>query len=296
MTFSVENKGRQHVQFFMPPGTPMVSQGSTGLTLVLVDAVDLDLKPGASGKATVFAIPAEDKGAASTVGSRYEPSRDRNAFQGATKAAVVSFSRKDKMQFRIPGQGDAGRMLTTRWAMAELQQGSRGLSPDMRKKAEAEVAEAYSASGHAGQATAALSAFWRDVEATADPTGKSRIDTQTSQERIIFDNTNIQGVLGGGEPAGFTLDRPTFITAIRTYHWNKGRGQPEATWIRIRGTQGGQFKAHAETPPTWWKVAPMMLLQPGKYLIEDGDPGSWARNPDSGGKGFVQISGRPAER
>lgn len=113
---------------------------------------------------------------------------------------------------------------------------------------------------------------------------------------MVFDNTNIQGVLGGGEPAGFTLDRPTFITAIRTYHWNRGRGMPEATWIRLRGAQEEQFKAQAENPPTWWKAAPMLLLQPGRYLIEDGDPDTWARNPGSGGKGFVRIFGKPVER
>lgn len=187
-------------------------------------------------------------------------------------------------------------MLTVRWAIEELRQDGRGLSPTMRNKAEAEVADIYAESGRAGEAAAALPAFWRDVEATVNAAGKGRSDIQPGKERVIFDNTNIQGVFGGGAPAGFTLDHPTFITAIRTYHWNKGRGQPAATWIRIRGAQKGQFKAQAENPSTWWKATPMLLLQPGKYLVEDGDPGSWARNPGSGGKGFVQIFGRPVER
>ncbi len=115
----------------------------------------------------------------------------------------------------------------------------------------------------------------------------------TTPERIIFSTVNDNGVSNGGVSPGFTLNQPTTITYIMTYHWNHGRGAPGGT-IAIRSENGVLYGpwSVAVNNGVYWEVRGNLTLPAGRYTVIDSDPATWARNEGSGGFGHVVIKGR----
>lgn len=117
---------------------------------------------------------------------------------------------------------------------------------------------------------------------------------------MIFSNFNDGGVLERPVRAtSFTLERPTYISVIRTYHWNGQRGAPPGE-IRLRDAAGklyGPWNAIGVIGPlgvrnAYWVVSPNLTLPAGTYVIHDSDPATWSQNAASGGRGFSQVEGR----
>lgn len=117
---------------------------------------------------------------------------------------------------------------------------------------------------------------------------------------FVFDNFNGAGV--GNLPVSptvFTLVRPTYVSVIRTYHWNGGKGADPGQ-IRLQDGAGhfyGPWKAIGVigamgVSNAYWVVSPNVTLPAGSYTILDSDPSTWAQNAQSRGQGFIQVEGR----
>lgn len=116
-----------------------------------------------------------------------------------------------------------------------------------------------------------------------------------AEDGTLFDNTNGDPVLDISHLSPtLTLDAPTKITGITTFHGNGGRGTGSPGKIGIAGV--GMWQAEGLTgeggvPNARWQVAPNVELQPGTYIIIDSDPATWSRNQGSDLKGHVVITG-----
>lgn len=95
---------------------------------------------------------------------------------------------------------------------------------------------------------------------------------------------------------------PTMIVQVMNYHWNDGRGVAPGT-IALRDQAGktyGPWQARATAGTGGaqnvnWIVEPRAVLPSGIYTVVDSDPGTWSQNSGSGGAGFTQLHGHPAQ-
>lgn len=102
-------------------------------------------------------------------------------------------------------------------------------------------------------------------------------------------------------PAVFTLSRPCRITSITNYHWNGGQGsRPGSIRIVNVATQKafGPYKAigkpgMGDRPNCYWVVTPNVVLEPGKYVIDDSDLATWSINEKTGLCGITWVRGIP---
>lgn len=117
----------------------------------------------------------------------------------------------------------------------------------------------------------------------------------------IFNNWNVGGVFNGATSPTFTLDAPTVITGINTYHWNEGNGTTKVGSIGLRnvakGTMYGPWRAvgkgmagYTQKNPIWW-VYPKVTLPPGEYAVIDSKPSTWAQNAESDEQGMSSVWG-----
>jgi len=132
----------------------------------------------------------------------------------------------------------------------------------------------------------------------ADRNGSDDSGMKTNKlgkESVIFYNGNIGGVSSGGRSPRFSIDRPVWITNMFTYHYGY-RGVPgnirivNATGAEI-GIWHAQGRSGSPQPSFYWEVTPEVVLQPGTYLVETSNPGSWSQNAGSGGNGMLEIKG-----
>jgi hypothetical protein len=92
----------------------------------------------------------------------------------------------------------------------------------------------------------------------------------------------------------FKIYEEQFITKIRTYHWNDGKGADPGI-IGLRGSNGfaENWLARGESDATvenaYWVVYPNKNLPPGNYTLVDSDISTWSYNDDTDGRGFVWI-------
>ena len=112
---------------------------------------------------------------------------------------------------------------------------------------------------------------------------------------VIFYNGNIGAVSSGGRSPRFSIDRPVWITNMFTYHY-RYRGVPgNIRIVNATGAEMGSWRAQGRSgtpqPSYYWEVRPEVVLQPGTYLVETSNPGSWSQNAESGGNGMVEIKG-----
>jgi hypothetical protein len=134
------------------------------------------------------------------------------------------------------------------------------------------------------------------VTKTPQPTG----DAYNKAEEVqIFKNSNPDAVHGGAtKPVTFTLDRPTTISYIQTYHWDSGKPPGKISIKGADGTVYGPWSAagvegQGGMPNAYWEVRPMQSLAPGTYTVVDSDPGSWSTNDRMGGAGQTIVQGYP---
>lgn len=124
---------------------------------------------------------------------------------------------------------------------------------------------------------------------------------QSNAEQTLFNNSN-DGVVRNGpaKSVEFTVDVPTRITYVQTYHWNDGAGvAPGRIGLKSRnGTPVGMWDA-VGTPGqggvanAYWEVEPDVVVEPGTYVVVDSDPASQATNDQMGGAGQTVIRGVP---
>lgn len=118
---------------------------------------------------------------------------------------------------------------------------------------------------------------------------------------ILFDNTTDQPAQSVPRaPTQFRLHESRRISAIRTYHWNDGRGATPGS-IALEGPGKRMFGPwQAEGRPgrdgvadVYWEVRPDIVLEPGLYTVLDSDPGSWSRNAGQRSEGIARVLAWP---
>lgn len=122
----------------------------------------------------------------------------------------------------------------------------------------------------------------------------------TRSDPVVFDNGNIYTVYTQATAAPIVrLQRRTRVTAITTYHWNDGQGAEPGSiaLVAADGRVYGPWAADGSpgqggVPDAYWTVRPNLTLPPGRYVVVDSAPGSWAHNEATGGTGMVRIEGR----
>ncbi len=117
--------------------------------------------------------------------------------------------------------------------------------------------------------------------------------------RVVFENGNIYAVQN--RPNRTTVvyfRRPVWIATITTYHWNEAQGARPGT-IGLTDRSGhfyGPWRTiglpgQGGVPNAYWKAHINIALPPGRYVVFDSDPATWAQNAGSRGAGFVTIEG-----
>ncbi len=127
----------------------------------------------------------------------------------------------------------------------------------------------------------------------ADDSG-TKTDKQ-GKESVIFYNGNDDSVSSGGRSPRFSIDRPVWITNMFTYHYGYSGTPGSIRIVSATGVEVGIWQARGRSgsprPSYYWEITPEVVLQPGTYLVETSNPGSWSQNARSGGNGMVEIKG-----
>ena len=130
---------------------------------------------------------------------------------------------------------------------------------------------------------------------TCGPTGQNSPADKTGKESVIFYNGNDVSVSAGGRSPRFSIGRPVWITYLFTYHYGYNGAPGKIRIISATGAEIGNWQAQGRSTspkPSWyWEIKPDVVLQPGTYLVETSNPGTWSQNAGSGGNGMVQIKG-----
>lgn len=110
----------------------------------------------------------------------------------------------------------------------------------------------------------------------------------------IFTNENGERIVvsAPSQPTSFALTEPTYLTLIRTHHYNRGRGATPGT-ISLRNSKGdtvGSWAA-ALNGTYYWTVEPRLVFPPDTYTIVDSQPATWSHNAKSGSRGFATVNG-----
>lgn len=130
---------------------------------------------------------------------------------------------------------------------------------------------------------------------TCGPTGQNSPADKPGKESVIFYNGNDVSVSAGGRSPRFSIGRPVRITYLFTYHYGYNGVPGKIRIISATGAEIGNWQAQgrsASPKPSWyWEIKPEVVLQPGTYLIETSNSGTWSQNAGSGGNGMVQIKG-----
>ena len=121
-------------------------------------------------------------------------------------------------------------------------------------------------------------------------------------ETVLFDNQNILAVQNGGTSPSFTVAVATTVTKIQTYHWNDASGNGSTGTISLKADDGTVYgpwdtvgaEGQGGVPNAYWAATPNVTIPAGRYTVVDSDPGTWSQNADSGGAGFVIVTGQAA--
>lgn len=124
----------------------------------------------------------------------------------------------------------------------------------------------------------------------------------TAAPEVLFNNGNVGAVQNGPtQPTVFRLNEARLLALIENYHWNNGQGATPGT-IALRGADGKTYgpwqtdgmEGMGGVPNAAWTAWPMIVLPAGTYTVMDSDPGSWAQNEESEGRGFTRVETMPA--
>jgi hypothetical protein len=146
-------------------------------------------------------------------------------------------------------------------------------------------------------------------EPAAQETGAPPQGPDTGTAYIPFGPVKLAGIDNAGavrngptRPATLETPFPVLIRSIQTYHWNRGRGRRPGT-IAMKGPDGqvlGPWRAEGRpgqggVPNAHWYAEPNVVLTPGRYVIVDSHPASWATNAQAGNAGFYKVEVQQVE-
>ncbi len=101
---------------------------------------------------------------------------------------------------------------------------------------------------------------------------------------------------GPTRPSEFQIEKPMMLKSVMTYHWNSGQGARLGSIALIdeTGRALGDWPAVGKdgqggVPNAYWYIYPETVLDPGRYRIVDGDPGTWSTNAEVGGRGIFRV-------
>ena len=120
------------------------------------------------------------------------------------------------------------------------------------------------------------------------------------EERIFAQNACAGVSNNPPNPTVFTIDEPSTITKIGTYHWNDASGETPGT-IGLQDEYGyiyGPWQAVGDfgmggVPNAFWIVylSPALNLPAGTYTIIDSDPATWSYTYESDNCGIASVIG-----
>ncbi|MCP3892059.1 MAG: hypothetical protein GY702_24795 [Desulfobulbaceae bacterium] len=141
----------------------------------------------------------------------------------------------------------------------------------------------------------------------ADTSGTDRDGRYVPVGSVKLASTHNKAAVKNGPSVPIVINTKTsiLVKTIQTYHWNGGRGSEPGT-ISIQGSDGqilGPWQAKglanlsgkSGPPSLYWRVAPQVVLKPGKYRIIDSDPATWATNATAGNRGFFKMEHQKVE-
>ena len=103
-------------------------------------------------------------------------------------------------------------------------------------------------------------------------------------------------VSGPRAPAIITVKQPIYVRALRTYHWNDGRGaRPGAIHLKTAaGAMIGPFPARGEpgqggVPNAYWTADVNQWLEPGAYTLATSNDATWSTNEGVRWRGFYTM-------
>ncbi len=108
---------------------------------------------------------------------------------------------------------------------------------------------------------------------------------------------NIYGIVPGATGApSFTVDVPTLVTYIETYHYGSGSAPGQLGLQGADGSFYGPFQAagldgQGGMPNAYWFVGPDTVIPAGTYTVWDSEPSTWSTNGQAGMVGFAKVEG-----
>jgi len=139
------------------------------------------------------------------------------------------------------------------------------------------------------------------ILATTSGGGSSPTSTPPGDPVLIWEVGNIYTVYNGGASPTVTQGSAYFVTSVRTYHWNNGKGAPagQITLKASDGTVYGPWQAtgipgQGGVPNASWEARPQQVIPAGAYTVIDSDPSTWSQNSATNGKGMCSAYGIPS--
>jgi hypothetical protein len=133
---------------------------------------------------------------------------------------------------------------------------------------------------------------------TETPAGTTTPQRAGPEEALFQVKSDGRADNGPTAPTTFGIIEPWNVTEITTYHWNSGRGaMPGTIGLRAQdGTAYGPWSAsglpgQGGVANAYWVVKPNVIIPPGTYTLLDSDPGTWAQNSETLGKGMAWGKG-----
>lgn len=142
------------------------------------------------------------------------------------------------------------------------------------------------------------------ITASADTTNEDKFHSAAGEE--IYKVWSFEGVMSGPTVDNvFTLEAPTKITAIWTYHyyWNAQTYNSvdlSALTIKLQNVATDEVVYSGTVQPSdmppygkdiSWFVFPEIVLPPGTYVLIDPHPASWSYTAETNQKGMCIIKG-----
>lgn len=125
--------------------------------------------------------------------------------------------------------------------------------------------------------------------------------TDKKKTVVLFSTWNNNGLLLNNpvvERIKWNIQGKVMITRVTTYHWNGGKGDSGGGTLNFKGAKDyGPFRVvrmeagDDGTPNAKWIFEPGIILEPGKYKIEQTGKRTLSHNVASAGQGFIKVEG-----
>ncbi len=239
------------------------------------------------GEVEIYTLPAAGKYTLSITATSsgkvgFDVIRPEDGSAGLTSFQDVSVDAGSQISGAFEPQGEIG----------SLQSGTGSVEPTLQGSVDLTDFSSGPLEGSNGE----------ENDSTKEDTSTSKdtsISEGQSEEKLILEINTLGGVDNNPTAqAKFTINQPSIITKIRTYHWNYGSGQTPGM-ISLQDQSGdifGPWQASGEpgmggVPDAYWVVEPNADLPPGEYTIIDSDTATWSQNGETGGRGVAWVWG-----